>query len=249
MISIESQKPTGGLNDIVNLNDNTEVSIKNGKYVAGGVKPTGFFSSLTMAFRCFFRSKDEVIKNNAVFEQVKQDIDNIFGEKIANKFNDEMQSKIDMGSPLTKGALMRFLKKEKLVIPSEATPAAVANNIAPSNNSSIQEGNNFKEKKAVTSNTNSIKNEHPAANGNSQVGNGLSSAYEVRGKNIKNVAEKGERLVEGAQVNNEFSTELRKNVEKKAEAYSFVPDPVEVPAKIYNFSAKIYNLLVGNKEK
>ena len=128
MSSIRPQAFTGGLKDILNLDKDTrEVSINGNRYVAGGEKPTGFFSSLTMAFRCFFRSDEEVRKNNAVFEQVKKNINDFYGEPIANKFNDEMQSKIDMGSPLTKGALMRFLNQQELssLKPSEASTTTV----------------------------------------------------------------------------------------------------------------------------
>ena len=115
MSSIRPQAFTGGLQDILNLDKDTrEVSINDNGYAAGGEKPTGFFSSLTMTFRCFFRSNDEVSKNNDVFEQVKKDINKLFGDNRANEFNEKMQSKIDMGSPLTKGALMRFLNQQEL---------------------------------------------------------------------------------------------------------------------------------------
>ncbi|KAB2642664.1 MAG: hypothetical protein DVB29_07120 [Verrucomicrobia bacterium] len=134
MNSTRSQS-ISNLHNIVNLDKDTrEVSINGSKYAAGGEKPTGFFSSLTMAFRCFFRSDDEVSKNNSVFKQVKQDIHNTFGEDTAIQFNDEMQSKIDMGSPLTKGALMRFLNQNNLVIPSEAAPTAAATTTSSNEN-------------------------------------------------------------------------------------------------------------------
>ncbi|MCF7729610.1 MAG: hypothetical protein K9M81_04490 [Chthoniobacterales bacterium] len=85
MESVGQQSSTGGLKDILNLDKDTrEVSINGNRYVAGGEKPTGFFSSLTMAFRCFFRSNDEESKNNAVFRQVVNDI-NIFLGKVGLK--------------------------------------------------------------------------------------------------------------------------------------------------------------------
>lgn len=91
-----------------------EVKGKSTSYVAGGEKQTGAFSSAKMFFNAIFRSDPERKSNNAVFTRVKQDIQNVFGEQAAEAFENEMSSKIGMGSPLTKGALVRFMSAQRL---------------------------------------------------------------------------------------------------------------------------------------
>lgn len=112
-----------------------------------------------MAFRCFFRSNDEESKNNAVFGQVIKDIQNLFGEGRAQEFNQKMQSKIDMGSPLTKGALMRFLKPEEV--------GSINSQDAKDNESTL----NTRGSSSVIENKNSIS----ITNNNQKVGAGRKS--------------------------------------------------------------------------
>lgn len=78
-------------------------------YTVGGTKPSNIFGLMSRALN---RPKETQIANKAVFTQVEEDIRHVYGEDTAKAFARTMQSKKDYGSPLTKGALARFLKTQ-----------------------------------------------------------------------------------------------------------------------------------------
>ena len=78
-------------------------------YTAGDKKPVSMFR---LMYRAFFREEDVVKNNQAVFKQVEEDIRRVYGNDTANAFAATMMSKRSYGSPLTKGALARFLSTQ-----------------------------------------------------------------------------------------------------------------------------------------
>ncbi|MCX6957297.1 MAG: hypothetical protein NT164_01990 [Verrucomicrobiae bacterium] len=93
--------------------DTTEINPTNPAsqiYTVGKIKPGNIFD---LAIRAFNRPKKTVLANQAVFKQVEEDIRHVYGDNTANAFAATMMSKRDYGSPLTKGALARFLSTRR----------------------------------------------------------------------------------------------------------------------------------------
>lgn len=90
---------------------NEEIQFENNRYVTRGCKST---NSIFGFFKALFRTEQERQKNRDTILKVREDVIKTFGKNsdALKKFQNAFSSKLASGSPLTKGALLRF--KESL---------------------------------------------------------------------------------------------------------------------------------------